>query len=440
MVMNSLKLSLWNSYIQFDKNYTLIYNSNYDKFLLLKDFLVVNRIKNDRLDLIPPEVIKDLISCGMLVGKNVDEPSLLENTIKTVDENQSVFNLIINPTLNCNFKCWYCYEEHKAQSRMTDSSIIAVKKLIDRIASNSKLEILNLSFFGGEPLLQFDRVVVPIIEYASEICSNNSVRLNVQFTTNGALINNKILSFLREFNTSFQITLDGGKYFHDKTRFFNSGKPSYDIIVDNIFEIAKFNMNVVVRINYTLQNYQSITEIFERFRLIDPSTRVNLSIDLQPVWQENENLSSNHEHKEFLSNIKKKFEIAGFPVSHKAVFNYVVNSCYADKRNEVLINYNLDVFSCTARDFITEQRMGKLLPDGRVRWENNSLETKMNCKFKKSICRRCRIAPICGSGCRTKNLENPHENCNLNLSDDQIDDLILERFELYYINPNTELQ
>ena len=127
MVMNSLKLSLWNSYIQFDKNYTLIYNSNYDKFLLLKDFLVVNRIKNDRLDLIPPEVIKDLIACGMLVGKNVDEPSLLENTIKTVDENQSVFNLIINPTLNCNFKCWYCYEEHKAQSRMTDSSIIAVK-------------------------------------------------------------------------------------------------------------------------------------------------------------------------------------------------------------------------------------------------------------------------------------------------------------------------
>lgn len=433
------KASLWNSYIQIDDTCVLVFNAKTDNFVVVNKQQYLDQIKQGKTDGLPSDICEKLLEYSFLVPKDIDEASELEQTIYKVDEDNEIFNLIINPTLQCNFRCWYCYEEHKSLSYMSENTIRSISKFVENtIKKNSELKFLNLSFFGGEPLLEFKRVVVPILQQLDLICKENDVHLSVHFTTNGSLLTKDIMLFLKNYDAGFQITLDGGAEFHNKTRYFVSGKPSFDIILNNIKELAQMGMKVVLRINYTLANLQSVLDIVQYLEKIEMPYRNNINVDFQAVWQEAGNLASNTEYKTLLFQLKKKFKELGYLVSHQATNNYVLNSCYADKRNEALVNYSGDIYSCTARDFTPESRMGVLLEDGNISWENNSLETKMNCKFKKSICRTCRIAPICGGGCRTKCLENSHhEGCNLNMSEEQIDDLILERFEVNYMSDNT---
>lgn len=96
----------------------------------------------------------------------------------------------------------------------------------------------------------------------------------------------------------------------------------------------------------------------------------------------------------------------GFNVSVKYAPNNVKEFCYADKRNSAVINYNGDIYKCTARDFKRENRLGYITEEGQLIWENNSLENRMNSKFKNKPCLLCSILPICNGGCTQHALEH----------------------------------
>ncbi len=86
--------------------------------------------------------------------------------------------------------------------------------------------------------------------------------------------------------------------------------------------------------------------------------------------------------------------------------NNVVESCYADKRHSVTINYNANIYKCTARDFTKENRAGYINSEGELVWEDNYLERRMNSKFKNKPCQTCRILPLCGGSCSQHAMEN----------------------------------
>lgn len=318
---------------------------------------------------------------------------------------------------------------------MSEEVIASVNKLLEKkIRCSTDLKSLDLSFFGGEPLLQFDAVVVPIIENAHELCNASGLILNIHFTSNAGLITDAIAEKLQNYKASFQITLDGGREHHDKTRFFKGGRPSFYVILNNVKKLLLHGMPVILRINYTHKNIESIKEIVEELRELNMESRSLLRIDLQQVWQDRSNGTNATDVNSKIREIRADFRRAGFMVSNSYLIDYMRYSCYADKRNEVLVNYNGDIFSCTARDFTRDSRMGVLSADGNVIWNDGALERKMSCKFKKSICRSCRIAPICAGGCRIKSMENAHhDGCNLGFDSQAIDDIILDRFEHYFL-------
>lgn len=431
-----MKVSLWNSYIEIDGRVGVIYNSFSDMFVVFRDLNLLKQVRSaESCKSIPVCVTKKMIAAGMLVPKDKDEIKDLEQIIKSNDDDDSCFHLIVNPTLDCNFHCWYCYESHVKDSCMSEDTVAAVQELLnDRVMNNDSLAVVHLSFFGGEPLLHFDDVVMPIMQCTRRLCSQNSIPFNVHFTTNAGLFTDEMIDALQSYSPSFQITLDGGKAVHDRTRFFKGGRPSFDLILRNVKKLLAHRMSVVLRINYTQKNIASVFEIVEFLKDVDSSLLKLLRVDLQRVWQDKSAGADEHMIDEILDEIKSRFKENGVCVSNPKIFDYVKDSCYADKRNEVLINYNGDVFSCTARDFVPQNRMGVLSKDGLIVWENDSLDKKMSCKFKKAICRSCRIAPLCGGGCRTKCMENAVSNmCNLGLDETKIDDLILERFESYFL-------
>lgn len=100
---------------------------------------------------------KQLEEAGAVVADDFDEVDALRKRIDEIDNNDSFLLLHINPTLDCNFRCWYCYENHIKGSCMTPETYGNVVKLVkNRIAKQPNLKYLQLSFFGGEPLLRFD--------------------------------------------------------------------------------------------------------------------------------------------------------------------------------------------------------------------------------------------------------------------------------------------
>ena len=85
----------------------------------------------------------------------------------------------------------------------------------------------------------------------------------------------------------------------------------------------------------------------------------------------------------------------------------IFNTCYADKRNQVTINYNGDIFKCTARSFDSLNREGYLLDNGDIIWnEKYSKRFSFDLRTRNKACMECAIFPMCNGGCSQRRVEN----------------------------------
>ena len=432
-----MKYSKFNSIISVGKQFSLLYNALSDKYVILKGKANedIERCGADELRMENNILFEQLIDIQGIVGDSIDETLIVKNIIEDTDSDNSFYHLHINPTLDCNFRCWYCYENHKIGSKMSPNMVNYVQKYIENtIEQRQSIKTFILAFFGGEPLMYFNDVAKPIIDYVCTICKSRNIDIQTHFTSNGYLLNEDILDFLRDKDVSFQITLDGCKDEHNKTRFNRNGTGSYDRIISNVKKLAQLNKYVVLRINYTSANIFNISNILNDLVDLSEEYRNNITIDFQRVWQDVEAKSNSDVNKSLDHNIRI-FINHGFKVTSHKNLSHVSDSCYGDKHNHCLINYNGDVFNCTARDFVTENRSGYLTADGTIIWDNDFMARRMTSKYSKPVCHNCRIAPLCGGGCRQKAIEDIDNNqCTLYYSEKDIDQIILSRFEYSFLS------
>lgn len=419
-----MKKSVFNNYLTLPKNYSLIYNSLADSFLVYKlDILG----EWDALSETHPALFDKLVKGRFFIEDTEDEWETLYAIKRKVDEDLSMYTLIINPTLFCNFYCWYCYETHDSKSIMPQETLETVEKHIQLVCESPKLKQLDLSFFGGEPLLYYNKTVLPLMRFAKDICDARHIALNITFTTNGYLLNESMMVDFANFGVSqLQITLDGYREDHDKTRFPRSGGGSYDHIVGNIKMLLHHQIAVLLRINYTKNNLPNVWQIADTFRDMEDESRSYLKVMFFKVWQE----KVIEDSADILSDVMDRFRLLNINASVQ-LLNNLREPCYADKRNEAVINYNGDVYKCTARDFKRSGRDGYLSEDGSIIWENSQAQRVM-AKMRNRLCHQCTIAPLCFGICSQKAIEAPADYCLYpNEKDKQI--IILDRFNAYLL-------
>jgi len=426
-----MKKSLYNTIVNISSTRDLLYNSITNKYLLIS--------KNQSLVLLYPEnSIKNeyhsfyvqLVNIGYFINDDLDENEMLNDKIISIDSDNTTFTIIINPTLNCNFKCWYCYEDHVVKSKMDGEILNSIKRFINKKTQSENIEKIVLLFFGGEPLLYYRSIVLPIIEYCNECCKQKNISTNIGFTTNGYLLNDSIIEELKKNNVDFfQITLDGGKENHDKVRFISREKGSYNKIISNIIKLARKQLNVLVRINYTADNIVSVCDIEKDLSMIEPEFRNFLKINFQRVWQdrdkdkETENMIDN-----YLDEYTAKYSNLGFFAGTTPV-NHINNSCYANRRNEIVINYDGSLYKCTAREFNDVNKVGILSKDGDLLLDQYKMNLRNNIRFTKQICQKCKIAPLCGGGCSQRCLETKDSNvCTYRYTEDDKQNIIINNF------------
>lgn len=375
----------------------------------IADLLEENRHKIDRIKTIHPDFYEGLKSNGMIVEENLDETGELIKKFDANDNDPSSFGIIINPTLDCNLRCWYCYETHTHGTMMSEGMLESVKRLIEKKISEPSLKHLGVSFFGGEPLLGWKRVVLPLLEYASGICTEKGIILSSGFTTNGVLLKEEYLDKLIELGlgkTSFQISLDGNKTFHDNSRVNKAKHPTYDIIMKNAIMAAKRGFGITLRFNYTPDNIETFTDVLSDLEHLPEEVRKNVTCSFHQVWQTIDP-GKGDSVRDKAEIIRDFFRNEGFLTgSDRNYYRYV---CYGDRQNNLVINFNGDLYKCTAREFSPETREGFLTNEGEIVW-NERFMNRMKVKYSNPVCLDCMIMPICNGGCSQNKLERTITN------------------------------
>jgi uncharacterized protein len=110
-------------------------------------------------------------------------------------------------------------------------------KAIDFFFTHNKLsKEINISFYGGEPLLNF-KLIKQCVEYVRRLQDKREITFTI--TTNGTLLKNEIIDYLAQNKIGLAISLDGPKEVHDRYRIFPDGRGSFDLIMKNVSKIKK---------------------------------------------------------------------------------------------------------------------------------------------------------------------------------------------------------
>lgn len=141
---------------------------------------------------------------------------------------------------DCNLKCEYCFASqgdfggHKAY--MTEEvGKKALKYLVDNSGSRKFLEV---DFFGGEPLMDFE-LVKKLVKYGNEIAEEKGKKFRFTITTNGVLLDDDKIDFINENMHNVVLSLDGRKSVNDNMRKTLNDKGSYDLIVPKFQNLLK---------------------------------------------------------------------------------------------------------------------------------------------------------------------------------------------------------
>lgn len=378
-------------------------------------------------------VFNQFTTWGFIVDEKEDEIALLRFRNHQAIYADRNYRLYINPTLECNFACWYCYEKHP-QGYMSVETVEKVKKHLDYMVEQVGVESVSIGWFGGEPLLYFNEVIYPVSLYAKELCKKWGIPFYNTITTNASKIDQGMVERCDVINLSrFQITIDGDEKRHDKIRNEN-GEPSFRLIMANINLLLEHlpDVFIILRVNYDDQTLKQC-DMMSIFESIPVEYRNKVSIDFQRVWQ----TSKNHSNKnEMRLDLYDKCSELGFQQQGVSNSFHVGKShkCYADRLCYGEINYDGKVYRCTARGYDDEHVMGELMENGIIKWDEKKMAHHLGkSTFDNDMCLACKYLPLCLGPCSQKVAETSKENlknvCALNGCEVFPEEVITEYYE-----------
>ncbi len=166
---------------------------------------------------------------------------IYEGMIDVVKKQKTVVKaLCLHIAHDCNLACKYCFaEEGEYHGRRALMSYEVGRKALDFLIANSgNRHNLEVDFFGGEPLMNW-QVVKDLVAYGREQEKIHDKHFRFTLTTNGVLLNDEIQEFLNKEMDNVVISLDGRKEINDQMRPFRNGKGSYDLIVPKFQKLAE---------------------------------------------------------------------------------------------------------------------------------------------------------------------------------------------------------
>ena len=357
------------------------------------------------------EDIIALVEAGVLFSKDNYEQ------FKNATENSPVKAMCLHIAHDCNLRCDYCFAakgNFGGQAKLMDFE--TGKKAIDFLIENSqKRRNIEVDFFGGEPLMNFE-VVKQIVSYARGLEEKHNKNFRFTITTNGLLLSDDKIEYINKEMSNTVLSIDGRKDINDKLRLKANGKGSYDDIVPKYLKLVKNRDNdYYVRGTFTKNNLDFSEDVFHLFDIgfdqisVEPvvsDPKMDYSIkesDLDQIFAEYEALACK-------MIVHKKDKSKG----HINFFHFMIdldNGPCAVKRikgcgcgNEyVAVTPEGDIYPCHQFVGMPEWKMGTL-NEGRVDAKLKNYFANANI-YKKNGCTGCWAKYFCSGGCNANNFQ-----------------------------------
>lgn len=390
----SKKLSYYNYFVN-DDNCVYAYNSLSNSFAILsnEEYNYLQEFSKSLCDI--PKALEEELSKGMfLIPIDFSEIDFIKDRSKRFREKQNSLSITIVPTLDCNFRCTYCYEKgQRSPYRIQDDVKTKIYEYVEK--KINEIKNLNITWYGGEPLLE-KTTIEELSDRFISLCKEKNVIYNAGIVTNGYLIDESTLElFKRAQITHCQITIDGTKEYHDKRRILNDGSGSFDVIMKNLVKYGRNINGLTIRVNIDRDNLDAVDEIKNYFDKVGIKRIRVLPAPVRNTWNcfSEEKCLSMEEYFEFE---KSSIEKGDFDVLTKSFPSLRANHCVADSQSGLVLDPEGNIYKCWCDLGIKQNSIGTIFEPIDTYIKNDLISFD---PFSDEKCSKCKLLPVCLGGC-----------------------------------------
>ena len=432
--MNSIYYMLSPYSFMFEDNERFyIFNSESLFFSAIAKELYINLYERD-FDKIDEETFKTLLGKRVVIPKeekNTCYNHLLTKHLTSAYADDTMV-LIIAPTTACNFACPYCFESKKNPKFITDE---VEDKIIEYINKQEHIKNISLTWYGGEPLLAVDR----IRSIYERIVSETDKKITShEIISNTFLVNEEVLNMFRDINMEkIQVSIDGVRERHDKTRFVKASKaPTFEVIEANIEKMAKAlpDLHISIRVNINKENWMDFVTLYHKYH----GEPWHANIGLYPGFiREDRKDGCAWKHSCFqieeLTELHFKFAENGVNVNFFPSNRF--KGCMLQRANAFIIGPEGELYKCWEDVGSSEKIVGSIM-DNELHNYGLLMKYMQECRPIREECRECMVFPVCDGGCGRQQYRNKFEGGEFQLCSGLKDNNVLKKMLLYTTCPN----
>lgn len=371
---------------------------------------VVTQLENGQADAITEEHLKDLKDIQAVVDAEIDELNFVLNRQRRSNHSLATRNYVLLPSGYCNMGCSYCGQLHKP-GKLPDSHRDAVAKRVLAGINEETTEKVNVSWFGGEPMVGYPVIVDLSQQFIAE-CERLGKPYTSKIVTNGSLLtHDKARELYLDCRVSYiEITLDGPARIHDAHRPLKKGGGSFDHIVSVVKQILDDEelgcLHIRFRTNVDVNNREWVDEYID-LMAENEFFHDHVDFNIVPVYSWSNDVSDIEiERSEF-----SKLQVAWYQRMidlglHVSVLpeSMVGTVCSATALRSEVISSSGNVFSCTEHPLVPQHEMSDSL--GKVKQLPLTVrpvgpydDWTETVEAGKTWCATCKLLPVCGGAC-----------------------------------------
>ena len=404
-----VKESGFNMILQEYNNSILVFNTLQDSLTLRKKKISYSEMSLKSVDVLHKQ--------GMLINSTIDELQIIRHRANVQKYGGKRLHIFLTLTGACNCNCQYCFaKDCYSNGRITEEDIPYIIAFIKRQIQVNRSTLLNIDFFGGEPLL-CEKIYLELMSKITDIGKAIGISPEFQFYTNGTIEPQCGFEVFKKFpKTSLLITLDGLKDVHDNLRPLVSGKSSYDAIINNLKSIQTAGGKAIIRINYGKESYRNVPY------LLDELVRLGLHrlpIEFYPVQNMSDSSSDYPEAIDAASLVTineflwKEAEKRGIRLSLRTTSSNCY--CTAFTNSMFVIDPMLNVYKCALLQCDRKYSIGNLKRQTQYNRDNTYYDWMTYDPTSEALCSKCISLPICAGGCGGSGIfrygTQHHSNC-----------------------------
>lgn len=344
------------------------------------------------------KTVAALTENGFFVQASSDELALLGKLHNEARMGREALGVGIAPTLNCNFRCVYCYQKH-VDCDMPEEVQAGIVRYVERNIPGRK--VLYVNWFGGEPLMKL-KTIEKLGGDMMDVCQKTGCDYHAAITTNGYLLTPPVAGILRKNGVrEVQVTLDGPPEMHDARRYIRPGDGTFGTIAANIGASARTFDEFIVRINIDRSNAGAISRLLELLEPVRDSVLLAFRPATSSETPERPQACSlpTTEYLSLESGLVGTARQKGFGILNGCAVPGT-SFCSAYQRNAIMVDPYGDVHLCPVCVGKRSQRYGVLSGNGTIELVGGpQSDWAAYSPLDDDDCSKCVALPVCMGGC-----------------------------------------